>query len=146
MLAEVTDVAGKFLAIHRTYITADGSKAEVIPNKASLALIRGGAIRLDPCNQGKPLVIGEGIESSASAGKLIGAPAWAAISTAGLAKTMILPEEIRSIIIAADPGEPGERAATAAEMRWEAEGREVDIALPDGEGDFNDVLLRRTRR
>ena len=54
----------------------------------------------------QPLVIGEGIESSASAGRLMGLPAWAAVSAGNLAKGLVLPSEARRVVIAADPDDP----------------------------------------
>ena len=140
VIALVRDQHGTPLAIHRTYLRLDGTgKADVEPPKASLGPIWGGAIRLDPV--APEIVIGEGIETSASAGLLIGLPAWAAISAGNLAKGLILPPEVRTVVIAADPDPPGEAAACEAAMRWQAEGRIVRIARPDQAGrDFNDIL------
>lgn len=140
MVALVTDTAGNPLAVHRTYLTPDGKKADVIPVKASFGPIWGGAIRLSPHDPDKPLVIGEGVETAASAGILFGWPAWSAISCGNLAKGLRLPREVRRVCIAADPGEPGRKAAREAWFRWRAEGRDVTIATPTGDGDFNDIL------
>jgi phage/plasmid primase-like uncharacterized protein len=141
MLAAVTDIRGELIAVHRTYITLDGVKAGGHePAKASLGPIWGGMIRLVPYRADYPLVIGEGIETSASAGKLIDAPSWAAISAGNLEAGLKLPKEVARVIVAADPDAPGEAAATAAALRWQAEGREALITRPVGEGDFNDVL------
>ena len=147
MIALVSDVAGSPLGIHRTYLARDGSKARIEPAKASLGPIVGGAIRLNPLAADISLVIGEGIETAASAGRLLGSPAWAAISAGNLAKGLVLPPEARCLVIAADPEDAGRNAARAAWLRWKAEGRDVQIALPDHEGcDFNDVLLARDGR
>ena len=88
-------------------------------------------------------MIGEGIETSASAGRLMNLPAWAAISAGNLAKGLVLPPDAGRVVIAADPDEPGRVAARDAWIRWRAEGREVRIATPDGDGDFNDLLRTR---
>lgn len=150
LLAEVVDAAGAPIAVHRTYLRRDGTgKADVTPAKASLGPIWGGAIRLAPPTP--ELVIGEGIESSASAGHLLGLPAWSALSAGNLARGLVLPPEVRAVVIAADNDPPNERgirpgtdAATAAAVRWQAEGRRVRIATPDLSGsDFNDVLHAR---
>jgi hypothetical protein len=145
MIALVVDVDGVPLGIHRTYLCRDGSKARVEPAKASLGPIWGGAIRLQTLMAGTPLIIGEGIESAASAGRLMGLPAWAALSAGNLGKSLLLPLEARSVVIAADPDPAGERAAAAAALRWSAERRTVQIARPTGEGDFNDLLLTREK-
>ncbi len=140
MVAEVLDVNRQPIAAHRTYLTLDGSKAGADPVKASLGPVWGGAVRLDPA--AVELVVGEGIETAASAGLLLRLPAWAAISAGNMASGLILPSEVRAVVIAADP-DPAGRAA-AASTRWQAEGRRVRIATPDTPGqDFNDVLRDR---
>ncbi len=143
MIALVCDVAGMPVGVHRTYLGRNGSKARVEPAKASLGQTWVGAIRLHPLALGVPLVIGEGIESAASAGRLLGSPAWAAISAGNLAKGLALPPEALRVLIAADPDDAGRNAANAAWLRWRHEGRTVQIATPDGAGDFNDVLIAR---
>lgn len=102
-------------------------------------------MRLDPV--APELVIGEGIETAASAGLLLGLPAWAAINAGNLARGLLLPPEVRAVVIAADPDPVGRDAAAAASTRWQSEGRRVRIATPDQPGrDFNDVLQDRARR
>ena len=143
LVALVSDVDGRPLGIHRTYLARDGSKARVKPTKASLGPVWSGAIRLQAIVSGQPLVVGEGIETAASAGRLMGLPAWAAISAGNLAKGLLLPPEARGVVIAADPDQAGDRAARAAALRWSVEDRTVQIARPTGRGDFNDLLLAR---
>ena len=99
-------------------------------------------MRLDPV--APELVIGEGIETAASAALLLGLPAWAALSAGNLERDLVLPAEARAVVIAADPDPPGERAARAGAARWQAEGRRVRIARPNRPGvDFNDLLRSR---
>ena len=142
LVAVVQDAAGTPVAIHRTYLTRDGRKASVEPPKASKGPVWGGAIRLHA--QATEIVIGEGLETSASAGLLLGLPAWAAISAGNLARGLVLPPEVHSVVIAADNDAVGARAAEDAAMRWRAEGRRVRIAWPDiPDRDFNDILLSR---
>jgi putative DNA primase/helicase len=133
-------------AIQRIAIRADGSgKAGIVPEKPTLGPVAGGAIVLAAPRGGAPLVIGEGVETAISAGRLIGAPAWAAVSAGNLA-CLPLPPDVRNIIIAADNDPPGQRAAWTAARRWRAEGRDVRVALPDrADQDFNDVLAMRAR-
>jgi putative DNA primase/helicase len=142
LIALVLNAAGASVAVHRTFLRSDGSgKADAEPAKASIGPVWGGAIRLDPI--APELLIGEGIETAASAGRLLGLPAWAAISAGNLARGLVLPPEVRSVVIAADPDNAGRDAARDAWLRWTGEGRRVRIALPDGTGDFNDVLRAR---
>jgi len=142
MIAQVVDVSNAMVAIHRTYLTRDGAKANADPPKASLGPAWGGAIRLSPYEPEKRLVIAEGLETAASAGRLLELPAWAAISAGNMAKGLVLPPEVRRVCIAADPDHPGRDAARAAWFRWRGEGRDVTIATPNGTGDFNDILCR----
>ncbi|MFT8243958.1 toprim domain-containing protein [Roseomonas sp. BN140053] len=140
MVACVTDAVGETVAVHRTFLdSSTGTKASVEPAKASLGPVWGGAIRLQPV--AAELVIGEGIETAASAGRLMQLPAWAAISAGNLARGLVLPPEVRSVVVAADPDPAGQDAARAAWNRWTAEGRKVRIATPQRAGaDFNDIL------
>jgi putative DNA primase/helicase len=141
LVAQILDMTGQHIADHRTYLARDGQgKANVTPAKASLGPLWGGAIRLQPYEPGKPLLIGEGIETAASAGLLMGFPAWAAISAGNMAKGLILPPDVRHVIVAVDPDPPGERAAKEAAARWQKEGRRVQFATPTGDQDFNDIL------
>lgn len=142
MVALVQDGNGKPIAVHRTYLNNDGRKSGVNPGKASLGALEDGAIRLDPV--AAEMVVGEGVETAASAGLLLGLPAWAAVSAGQMAAKLRLPPEVRSVIIAADRDKAGENAAVGSARRWKDEGRRVRIARPDLEGqDFNDVLMAR---
>ena len=140
LVALVQNVAGQPVAVHRTFLARDGTKARVEPNKASLGPIWGAAIRLHRLSIDAPLVIGEGIESAASAGCLMDCPAWAALSAGNMAKGLALPSEALRVVVAADADQAGEHAACAAARRWSVEGRTVQIARPTGGGDFNDII------
>jgi hypothetical protein len=135
MIAAVQDIAGRTIAVHRTYLRRNGcGKAEVAPAKMALGPCAGGAVRLGPAAE--ELAIGEGIESSASAGQLMGLPAWAALSTSGM-RGLVLPDVVKTLWIAADPDGPGMAAAYALAQRAKEEGRRVMIARPPDLGDFN---------
>jgi hypothetical protein len=147
LIAAVRDVNGAFIGIHRTFLRRDGyGKTEIEPAKASLGPVRGGAVRLASVERvlaAGELVIGEGVESSASAGLMLDLPAWAAISAGNLASGLMLPAGIRLVAIAADGDETGQHAAGAAWRRWRAEGRTVRIATPDSANeDFNDIVRK----
>ena len=128
-------------AIHRTYLSLDGRrKANVFEQKMSLGPLKGGAVRLAAA--GPVLVVGEGIESTLSAMQEAGFPGWSALSSGGL-RSLILPDIVREVIIAADndANGAGQAAARAAAERWHDEGRAVRIALPpDTDSDFNDLI------
>jgi hypothetical protein len=145
MVAAVVDVRGELVAVHRTFVKQDGTgKALVEPPKASLGPVAGAAVRLDPV--GREIIIAEGIESAAAAGRLYGLPAWAAVSAGNLGANLELPPEVRSVTIAADRDPAGESAARAATLRWRCEGREVRVIRASlANADFADVLAARMR-
>ncbi|MFM9958947.1 MAG: toprim domain-containing protein, partial [Phycisphaerales bacterium] len=139
MVAGVADKHGAVVAIHRTYLRADGvGKADVGKAKMMLGPVAGAAVRL--AEAGDTLIVAEGIETALSIGAATGLPAWAALSTSGLRALELPPLPLAAeVIIAADADEPGLKAAGDAAARWVREGRRVRIAVPP-EGDFNDVL------
>lgn len=143
MIALMVDCAGTPQAIHRTFLAPDGKgKAQIATPRKTLGMVAGAAVRLAPV--ANRLVIGEGIETSISAGLMMGAPAWAAISAPNLEFKLKLPDSITEIIVAADHDGPGLKAARAALARWRAEGRAVKIARPQTPGqDFNDLWRAR---
>ncbi len=144
MVVLVHDGEGAISAVHRTFLDVSGAKAGVEPSKASFGPIAGGAIRLHA--PGPELVVGEGLESTASAGLLLGLPAWSAVAAGNLAHSLVLPRMVRTVVVAADhdASGTGQRAASHAARRWRLEGRVVRIATPDAVGqDFNDVLQAR---
>ena len=138
MVVLIHDAAGSICAVHRTFLTPDGTKAAVDPVKATIGAFSGGAIRLDPA--GPEMVVAEGLETAAAAGFMLGLPAWAAIACGNLRAAMVLPSVVERVVIAADHDGPGRRAAAGAASRWRAEGRAVRIMQPDRPGqDFNDL-------
>ena len=88
------------------------------------------------------MVVGEGLETTASAAAILELPGWAAIACGNLGRNMQLPELVKAVTVAADHDRPGQRAAGRAAERWRLEGRTVRVAVPNKAGaDFNDVLL-----
>ena len=141
LVAGVQDVDGRFVGIQRTYLAADGAgKANVKPVKASLGTPAGGAVRLAEPKHGRPLLVGEGIESTAAAMALFDLPGWAALGTSGL-RAIELPEHVRDVVIAADRDANGAGQLAAADLaeRLESKGRRVEIRAPCA-GDFADWL------
>ena len=146
MVAQIVDAAGEPTGVHRTYLKADGTgKADVEPTKASLGVVWGSVIRLQDHDPARSLVIGEGIETAASAGVMLQAPAWSAISAGNLGGGLVLPAEVSNVIIAADPDDEGEARAQQAAARWQREGRKVRVARTRIDGDWNDLLLEELR-
>ena len=145
MLALVERVEHGPVAVHVTYLTIDGSaKATVDPNRKFFGPVKGGAVRLgSPVQDGQWLVIGEGIESTASAMQLRGlSSGWAALSENGL-RNLVLPPEAQRIVVACDNDENGvgQAAARDAAWLWTEAGRTVRVMVPPQPNtDFNDIL------
>lgn len=138
LICRVDGVQGELIAIHRIYVRPDGTKANTMPSKAAKGPIWGGAIRF---GTGPEVVIAEGPETALAAGILLNLPSWSAIAAGNLAKGLVLPPDVRSVVIAADHDKPGIEAAQDACRRWRREGRAVRLVLPHGEGsDFADLL------
>ena len=112
-------------------------KAPVTKPKMMIGRCGGAAVRLAPA--GPELVLSEGIETGLSVQQATNKPVWATLSTSGL-HSIILPPEVKTVIIAADADEKGEEAAQKAAKRFLAEGRTVKIARPPKGMDFNDLL------
>lgn len=83
MLARLTNAEGKFITLHRTYLTADGSKAPVhSAKKLAAGAVENGVIRLYPA--GGVVCLAEGIETALSVHALTGLPAWSVVSLPGM--------------------------------------------------------------
>jgi putative DNA primase/helicase len=144
MVALVERVGAGPIAIHRTFLRADGSgKANIEPDKASLAPVGGGAVRFGMPRAGEWLIAAEGIETALAVATACLIPVWAALSAGGI-RALVLPREATHLIIAADhdASGTGQRAARDGAQRWLAEGRRVRIAMPLERGtDMADLLL-----
>jgi hypothetical protein len=127
------------IGLHRTFLSRDGiGKAPINLSKMMLGPCRGGAVRL--AEPSDVLMIGEGIETCLAAMQATGQPAWAALSTSGL-RGLVLPQDVRNVIVLADGDDPGEAAARDCAIRMKYEGRRVRIARPPKGMDFNDLLV-----
>jgi putative DNA primase/helicase len=142
LVALVTDtITREPISMHRTWVKADGSKAEIDPPRLLLGGHRkqGGLVRLwpDECIT-YGLGIAEGIETALTLAD-VRAPAWSLIDAGNLADFPLL-AGIESLTIAADHDTVGVRAATACADRWAQGGREVRLVIPPREkSDLNDV-------
>lgn len=129
LVALVTDVASREpISLHRTWINADGTKADVEPPRLLLGGHRkaGGVIRLWPdeaLTQG--LAIAEGIETALSLARVF-QPAWALIDAGNLAKLPVL-SGIDALTIAVDEDSAGIRAANSCADHWALSDRDVTL-------------------
>jgi putative DNA primase/helicase len=145
MLAMVTDTTGKPATIHKTYVTAAGTKASV--NKVRMfcagSVPPGGAVRLAYPDT-DVLGIAEGIETALAAAKMFGIPTWAALSDWGVEK-FVPPAGVARLVIFADNDThgAGQRAAYALAARLSGQ-LEIEVRISEKPGtDWNDVLLGR---
>jgi len=144
MIGKIVDVDDELVALHKTYLRPDGAgKIAGIQAKEFLGPVTGAAVRLAAADPDRPLIIGEGIESTLSVMQLRGWPGWAALSAPGM-RALQLPANVRLVLIAVDNDRNGvgQDAAREAAWRWQQEGRAVRVALPPDGQDFNDVLRR----
>jgi hypothetical protein len=143
LVALVTDVhaAKRWLTIHRTWIRADGRKAEVEAPRLLLAghPKAGGVIRLWPDDWVSiGLGIAEGIETALAAAKRF-TPVWAAIDATNLGSFPVL-AGIEALTIVADHDQAGVNSALNLGRRWRQAGREVFVLYPETPGtDWGDV-------
>jgi hypothetical protein len=149
-LLGAVELGGDVVAVHRTYLSEPGVKAEIEPPKAMLGPVRGGAVRLS--DGPGPLVVAEGIETALSLlnGALSGSlginrrpRVWAALSTSGVAG-LELPAAAEELVVAPDPDAAGRRAADDLARRAWGLGWRVKILPPPGDGlDWNDQARRQ---
>jgi putative DNA primase/helicase len=138
MVCAVEHTEHGFVGVHCTYLAPNGEgKATAIePVKRFIGPVAGAAVRLAPATD--TVAVSEGIESGLSYMEATGTSTWAALSANGI-RSLILPPEIRNVIIACDPDPVGVIAARAAARRWLDEGRYVSICRPPQGLDFNDL-------
>jgi len=135
MVAAVSNVADTITAIHRTYLLP-----RLRTDKLMLGPVSGGAVRLAPV--AAKIAIAEGIETALSVMQIAQLPAWAALSTSGVI-AVVLPDEVREVVICADGDDPGRQAARTLAARLKREGRVVRIAEAPTGHDYNDHLRGR---
>jgi Toprim domain len=140
MVAPFRDASGKNVAIHRTYLKADGmGKADVPKEKMMLGPTKGTAIRFG--GLGPEIRVTEGIENALTLREMLDFSTWAAGSTAGV-RSLVLPAEVRRVVIYADNDDDGEGVAAANEAarRFIREGRDARVVVPPPGTDLNDLL------
>lgn len=135
LLAAVRGLSGELLALHRTYLSTDGTKFKPeaygmpasAPVKKVVGSIGGGAIHLH--EPGDTLLVAEGLETALAAHILSGYPAWAAVS-AGNMERIEIPSEVKTLIICVDNDEAGERASAKLARRLRNNGIEAMLSIP----------------
>lgn len=127
MVALVHDKAGQVVALHRTYLTSSGAKANVREVKKLLnSGIKGAAVRLFDVDD--QMGIAEGIETALAAHLLTGIPTWSAIDAGNMVQICI-PDSVKRVHIFADADAnfAGQAAAFTLARRLVNEQREAHV-------------------
>jgi phage/plasmid primase-like uncharacterized protein len=137
LLAAVHGPDNILLAVQRTFLTRLGMKAGVDPARMVLGRLGHGAVRLAPVTS--VLGLAEGVETALAASQLHGFPCWAACGAR--LERIVLPAEVRHVVLCADNDPPGLATAHRAARRFRAEGRYVETLIPETPGaDWADVV------
>lgn len=126
-------------AVQRIWLDGNGQKAKVMTPRKTVASAPGCAVVLQ--RFGDTVLVGEGIETVASAAMALGVPGVATLGTANMVR-LAIPAQVGHVVIAHDRDDSGAglRAATALAQRLWAEGRKVYLAPPPGRfNDWNDA-------
>jgi hypothetical protein len=91
-------------AVHLTLLRADGTKADVKPNKIAVGSHGGTPIVVAPCDDLLSLAITEGIEDALALHQALGVGAWAAGSASFMPKlAKCVPDYVESVIVELHP-------------------------------------------
>lgn len=147
MLAAVTDPHGEMMALHRTYIGADGKKAPVPqPKKLSRTSgpLAGASIKLhEPriINGQLVLAVAEGIETALACWLASGIPTWSCVNAGGV-RSFVWPDGLQSLVVFGDNDASGVGQSAARDLagRAVAAGVEARVLIPEIVGaDWLDV-------
>jgi phage/plasmid primase-like uncharacterized protein len=138
LLAAVLDAAGALTAVEVTYLSPGGERRRLrTPRKTIGLLPPGSAVRLGPA--GPEMLVAEGVFTTLSAMARFGLPGWALLSAVNLPRWRP-PAGARRVLIAADRGPAGERAAAGLRAELAAIGVAATVRLPPApHGDWNDA-------
>ena len=130
--------------IQRTFLAWSGkgkAQGEKSQQKLSLGPTKGGVIRLADPIEGKPLLVGEGVELVLTVMEATGHPGLATLGTGGLS-SLDLPDAVTQLILLAEnDGGPNEKALNKVLPALAARGVKAWVARPPkGIKDFNDLV------
>jgi phage/plasmid primase-like uncharacterized protein len=145
MVAPIVTLDGRTVALHRTYLTADGHKADVPTVKkvtGAAGPLGGACINLHMPVHGV-IGVAEGIETALAASLASGVPTIAAYCAGALAG-YLWPAGVRRLVIFADNDKAGQSAAHALQLRALRAGLQVSVTTPSAAGaDWCDVWAAR---
>lgn len=145
MVAPLIAPDGRMVAVHRTYLTRDGRKAQVPTVKkltGAAGSLAGACIPLHKPARGC-IGIAEGIETALAAWCASGVPTVAAYCAGNLAAWR-WPAGVQRLVIFADADKAGRRAADTLLVRAVRAGLQAQVLTPTDEGaDWCDVWVNR---
>jgi putative DNA primase/helicase len=145
MVATLTGPDGRTVALHRTYLTDDGYKADVpIVKKLTQAAgpLGGASIRLASPSGGS-IGVAEGLESALAASLASGVPTVAAYCANALAGFQ-WPSGVQRLVIFADADKAGREAADTLRARALRAWLRCNVMTPTDDGaDWCDVWAQR---
>jgi phage/plasmid primase-like uncharacterized protein len=151
MVAPVVNANREIVTLHRTFLDAQGNKAQVPEVKKAMLMcapLNGAAIPLFPA--GAVLGLAEGIETALACHAIARIPVWSTVNRV-LLEQADLPECVRHVVIFADKdaSRDGMLSAEAAAERFASQTRTVEVVcptqpIPEGTKgiDWLDVLTR----
>ena len=148
MVAKIIGADNTAQNVHLTYLTEDGRKADVTPNRRIMSgpLPDGSAIRLD--TEHVRMSIAKGIETAMAASVLFNIPVWAAVNAQNLAK-WVPPAVAKCVTVFGDNdvSYTGQAAAYTLARRLTLQHRLiVDVQFPPVAGqDWADVLAAASK-
>lgn len=129
LVARISDAEGRLTAVELVYLDANGRRADRlrVPRKTVGVVPPGSAVRLSP--PARDMLVGEGVLTVLSAIERFLRPGWALMSAHNLSG-WAPPPGVGRVLIAADRGAVGERAAACLRSRLRSRGLAVSVALP----------------
>ena len=140
LLAKVTDSAGCFTGLHRTWLDpCTAGKAPLDPNRKAMGNLLGHGVRIG--RPGDIMAVGEGLETMLSLRMALpDLPVAAALSANHLA-AFIPPDDLTRLYIAVDADAAGYKAANTLKERIRTSGIRA-VHLYPARGDFNEDLVK----
>lgn len=141
MVAPIVSPEGRTVALHRTYLTPEGRKADVPTVKkltSAAGPLAGVCIPLHKPARGV-LGVAEGIETALAASRASGVPTIATYCASALASFM-WPSGVRRLVVFADNDKAGREAAEKLQARGVQAGLQTSVTTPtDAGADWCDV-------
>ena len=147
LLAPVRIADGTLEAVHRIFLSPDGSPAEIDGHKRTLGSPGRGGVWFGDPEAASRVAICEGVEDALAVLRVLTPEekreiAVVASVSAGRVARVEFPRSVREVVLVQDRDAAGERAWEALKEGYEGSDVRVSRALPAGK-DANDDLLRR---